>query len=199
MSAKPKAAHVWERDPHDWYVEPEAATRQLLEREAFPGWTHDPCCGQGNIVRTLLAAGLTATGSDLIQRVEAPWHMGVADFLDGSLGAFGADNVVSNPPYYGAVGAAQAIRNALDVAPGKAAMFIDARFLFGQGRARELWTTNPPSRIHLLGTRPSCPPGAWLAEGNVASGGVQNYAWLIWDARPDRLTPGGMPRLGWLT
>lgn len=199
MTRKPKAAHVWERDPHDWYVEPEGATRQLLEREAFPGWTHDPCCGQGNIVRTLLDAGLTATGSDLVQRVAAPWHMGVADFLDGALGAFGADNVVSNPPFYRAVGAERAIVRALECVDGKVAMFHTSTFLSGEKRTARLWTTFPPSRVWMITPRVSCPPGSYLAAGGVAGNGAMDWCWSVWDARPDRLTPGGMPRLGWLT
>ncbi len=193
MTAKPLNAHLWDRDPHDWYIEPESATRQLLEHEAFPGWTHDPCCGQGNIVTTLIAAGCMATGSDLVQRVVAPWHMGVADFLDGQLGAFGADNIVFNPPYYNAKGCERAIRRALAVTTGKVAAFVDARFIFGAARARGLYASHPPSAIYILGNRPSCPPGTYLQAGGKAAGGKHNFVWLVWSADRD-----GAARMVWV-
>jgi hypothetical protein len=192
-----KDAHLWERDPHDWYVEPKRATLQLLTREAFPGWTHDPCCGGGNIVETLLAAGYPATGSDLVQRIVAPWFVGTGDFLADGL-PYKPDNIVTNPPYYGADGAERAIRRALDLVDGRVAAFVDARFLFGQARAAGLYYEHPPSVVYFLGTRPSCPPGAWLEAGNVAGGGQQNFAWLTWAHRPGRMSPGSRGGVEWL-
>jgi len=197
--ATPKAAHVWERDPNDWYVEGTRATVQLLAREAFPGWTHDPCCGQGNIVRTLIAAGLTATGSDLVQRVAEPWHMGVADFLDGPMGCYGADNCVMNPPFYRAVGAERAIRRALECVDGKVAVFTGLRFLAGSGRSRGLYHDHPPSTIYQISPRPSCPPGTYLLAGGKAEGDTQDYVWLVWDERPARRDAGALSAHGWLT
>lgn len=197
MTSTPKAAHLWDRDPHDWYDEPERTTAQLLTVEAFPGWTHDPCAGGGNIVRTLLAAGLNATGSDLVQRVVAPWHLGVSDFLDpASPGLFAADNVVFNPPFYRAVGAEACIRRALADAPGKVAAFVNARFLCGVGRATGLYADHPPSRVWIITPRPSCPPGEYLARGEVAKGGEPDFIWLVWDA--DRLPAGSLSATGWL-
>ncbi len=196
MTSSPKAAHVWERDPNDWYIEPERATVQLLRRETFTGWTHDSCCGQGNIVRTLIAAGVTATGSDLVQRVDAPWHMGTADFLDGPMGCFGADNCVMNPPFYRAIGAERAIRRALECVPGKVAVFVDARFLQGTARARGLWNDYPPSRIWTILPRLSCPPGTYLQAGGKAANGSSDWVWLVWDrARP---VAGHAPAFGWI-
>src|SRR4051812_1032998 len=92
-----KLTHTWDRDPHDWYQEPPRVTLQLLDAgEEFPGYTHDPCCGGGNIVKALDHQGLMVTGSDLVQRVDAPWHLGVSDFLGDGCGLFGADNCVFN-------------------------------------------------------------------------------------------------------
>lgn len=195
-----KAAHLWERDPHDWYVEPTRATAQLLSRETFPGWTHDPCCGQGNIVTTLAAAGLVATGSDLVQRVVAPWHMGLADFLDpAGPGLYGADNCVFNPPFYRAVGMEACIRRALELAPGYVAAFCDARFLQGSARAKGLWQDHPPSRIWTITPRLSCPPGTFLQNGGKAGNGSSDWLWLVWDPRGMRDAPGATVEYGWLT
>ena len=40
-----KNAHLWERQAHDWYVEPQDATAALLERETVPGGA--VCGGEG--------------------------------------------------------------------------------------------------------------------------------------------------------
>lgn len=194
---RPKDAHVWERDPHDWYCEPGRCTDQLLSVESFPGWTHDPCCGAGNIVGRFLAAGHMATGSDLVQRINAPWHLGVSDFLAAdTLGAFGAQNVCFNPPFYRAIGAEDCIRRALTLAPGKVAAFVEKRFTGGAGRAKGLFYDHPPSRLWEITPRPSCPPGAFLAAGGRASGGTMDYVWLVWDAER---SPPGSPYVGaWL-
>lgn len=193
-----KDAHLWVRHPHDWYVEPTASTRELLIRETFPGWSHDPCCGRGNIVQTLADAGLTVTGSDIVKRTQAPWFLGEADYYDGPMGLWGADNCVSNFPYYSAVGTERGIRLALDLAPGKVAAFVDSRFLFSGKRARGLYHEHPPSRVWMLGNRPSCPPGPWLEAGNEAGGGEKDFCWLVWDALGDRRRAGSTSEMGWL-
>ena len=51
MSKTAKLSHVWERDPLDFYVEPEAATQALLNVERFVGYVWDPCCGGANMRR----------------------------------------------------------------------------------------------------------------------------------------------------
>lgn len=193
-----KAAHTWDRDPHDWYCEPPRVTLQLLDAgEEFPGYTHDPCCGGGNIVRALDHQGLMVTGSDLVQRVDAPWHLGVSDFLGDGCGLFGADNCVFNPPFYQAVGAEACIRRALHLAPGKVAAFVDIRFIAGGKRAAGLFADHPPSRIWVVTPRASCPPGTWLAAGNKAGNGSSDWVWLVWDA--ERRAPGRASDLGWLS
>lgn len=196
---KAKAAQVWDRDPHDWYVEPGRATAQLIAQEHLAGHTHDPCCGQGNTVAAMHAAGLDATGSDVVRRVPegTGWYLGESDFLAGGAGLFGAENCVMNPPYFRAIGAEWAIRRALQLAPGTVAAFVDARFVFGQTRAVTLYREHPPSRVWIITPRPSCPPGAWLAAGNVAGGGEKDFAWLVWDRHRPR--PGHNSELGWLS
>ena len=42
MTKKAKMAHVWERDPLDWYQEPTSATEALLTVESFVGGVWDP-------------------------------------------------------------------------------------------------------------------------------------------------------------
>jgi len=191
-----KDAHLWIRDPLDWYVEPTKSTAQLLAVESFTGWTHDPCCGGGNILKTLADADVIVTGSDVVDR-GASFFVGVSDFIaTGNL--FGAHNCVMNPPYFKAAGSEACIVQALDNAPGKVAAFVNAKFIWGGKRARRLYKARPPSRVWILTDRPSCPPGVWLAAGNEAGGGEQDFLWLVWDERAARLPAGGRPEMGWL-
>lgn len=190
-----KDAHLWIRDPLDWYVEEAKSVRQLLTVETFDGWTHDPCCGGGQILRVLADAHVTVTGSDIVYR-GAPYFVGVSDFIKTGWLPAGVQHVCMNSPYYRAIGAEACIVRALDNAPGKVAAFVNAKFLWGGKRSRRLYKTRPPSRVWILTDRPSCPPGVWLAAGNVAEGGEQDFLWLVWDA--DRLPAGAHPQVGWL-
>lgn len=193
-AAAEKAAHVWERDPLDWYVEPPEATEALLKVERFSGeTTHDPCCGQGNIVGALRAAGYHATGSDITDRCEKAWFTGEIDFLAAD--DFGTVcNIVMNPPFFRAKGAEAFIRKALAVATGKVCAFVDVRFLAGADRANGLFAEHPPARIWIITPRVSCPPGSYLAAGNKAGGGSSDWCWMVWDLT----APRGATQLGWL-
>ena len=189
-----RGAHIWRRDELDWYQEPGRCTAQLLARERFVGDVHDPCCGGGNIVKALLAGGYAARGSDVVRRVPAdtPWWAGERDFLGAR---FDYANLVMNPPYFGGKGTEAFIRRALEVTFGKVAVFVDRRFLTGQGRARGLYREHPPTRIWEITPRPSCPPGEYIEAGNVAGGGTADYCWIVWSMTE----PSGPTAHGWLT
>jgi hypothetical protein len=194
---EPKArdAHIFERDPLDWYVEDQRVTRQLLSVEDFYGEIHDPCCGGGNIVKACLAAGLEATGTDVVRRMtdDPSWFLGELDFLTSS-DALRIDNLIMNPPYFGGKGTEAFIRKGLAVARRKVAVFVDRRFVTGKGRAAGLYRDHPPAWIWEVTPRPSCPPGAYLAAGGKASGGTADFCWLVWD----RECADGTSRHGWL-
>lgn len=183
--AKAKAAHVWKRDPHDWYVEPERATDALAKVEAFIGPTLDPCCGGGNIVRALMRASVNVWGSDVVHRkgmLGNDRFRGVHDFLaepDAIPGRWA--NIVMNPPFFRAAGAEAFIRRAHDVATAKVAAYADIRFLCGLDRAEGLYAEIPPSRIYLIVPRVSCPPGQYLEDGGKPENGASDWCWLVWD------------------
>jgi hypothetical protein len=169
----------------DWYVEPLSSTAFLLDREDFADLVWDPCCGLGNIVTTVISRGGEAIGTDLRARygVEAePWFAGISDFMDESTVQPLARNIVMNPPYGKAKLAEAFIRKAA-AWPGiqKVAAFTNAKFLFGSGRNAGLWTAIPPHRVYPVNPRPSCPPGEFLRAGGKATGGVENFCWLVWD------------------
>lgn len=178
MPAKPKAAHVWDRGDHDWYIEPTSATAALLSVERFAGVILDPCCGQGNIVSTCLQAGYRAYGSDIVRRTDEPWFARTMDFND--LPDRSVPNIISNPPFYGAKGTEAFIWRALEAATAKVAVFIDIRFLGGNSRAKGLYATRPPNRVWIITPRVSCPPGEYLKAGGKAGNGSSDWAWMVW-------------------
>ncbi|MGA0564155.1 hypothetical protein ACO2RV_17050 [Ancylobacter sp. VNQ12] len=198
--AKQKDARVWEQDPIGWYVEPERCTDQLAAVEAFAGRTWDPCCGGGNIVRALRRAGVSCHGTDIVRRVPdgTNWFLGERDFLTGRpLPVW--SNLVFNPPFFRAKGTEAFIRRGLELAAGnpsagKMAVFVDLKFLAGDGRANGLFAEHPPHRVWIITPRPSCPPGTFLAAGGEAEGGTADWCWLVWNLRePRRAT-----EFGWL-
>ncbi|MFG1247286.1 hypothetical protein [Xanthobacter flavus] len=196
MSATAKKAHVWARHPEQWYVEPGSVTRQLLTVERFAGPVLDPCCGQGNIVTTMIEHGVQARGMDLVRRVEqgTPWFIGESDFLAGPVAA-SFPNLVFNPPFFRAKGAEAFIRHAIGQASAKVAAFVDIRFITGAERANGLFAEHTPHRIWIVTPRVSCPPGEYLAAGNEAKGGTADWCWLVYDVTAP---PVAVSQVGWL-
>ena len=95
-SKKAKNAHLWERDPHDWYVEPRECSAALFASESFRGAIWDPACGLGRIVEEARRAGLKAMGTDIVRRSDT--CESVRDFL-GATPDLRFSNIVSNPPF----------------------------------------------------------------------------------------------------
>lgn len=195
VPAKAKRSHLWTRAADEFYVEPVRATEQLLAVEDFAGDVWDPACGQGNVIAALAADGVRAFGTDIRKRVDAPWFLGEFDFLSEARPPLAFENIVFNPPFGRAKLAEAFIRKALGITLAKVAAFVDVRFLAGKDRAAGLYAEHPPSRVWIITPRPSCPPGGYLAAGNVAQGGQADYCWLVWD---DTISACG-PTLGWLT
>lgn len=195
MTTTAKKSHVWERDEHDWYVEPPRATAALLMKERFTGGVWDPCCGGGNIPGVLDDAGIPIVGTDIVQRITgAPaWWRGVRDFLGPDETAL-APNIVMNPPFFRAAGAEAFIRRALAMAEAKVAAFVDVRFIAGGKRATGLFSDHPPARIWIITPRVSCPPGSYLAAGGKAGNGSSDWCWLVWD----KTSQHHATQFGWL-
>lgn len=174
----------WPPVKDDWFVEPGEATRFLLRHEYFTGGIWDPACGQGNIVEACLLDGKEAVGSDIVERVtpRPSWFIDTYDFLTPSGGTSYWPNIITNAPYGRAKLCEAFIRKALSLnGLVKAAFFVSQKFLFSETRLFGLYRDLPPTRIYPVVPRPSCPPGEFLKAGGKASGGVENFVWLIYD------------------
>jgi hypothetical protein len=83
----------YDRERLDSYREPAWALEALLDVEPFSGPILDPAGGSGTIPRVCRDHGLTAFGSDIVNR-----GFGMrTDFFDRRDAA--AVNIVSNPPF----------------------------------------------------------------------------------------------------
>lgn len=181
--ARQKNARIFARAEDDWYVEPRAASEALFKRERFgDGIVWDCCCGGGNICKSAFERGLRVTGTDKVDRFGANakpfWFKGVRDFfsIKEPLGR----HLVFNPPYKGGL-AEKFIRYALTLAEGKVAAFVEARFLFGNERARGLFLDLPPTRIYAMTPRVSAPPGQYILDGGKVGGGQPDHVWLVYE------------------
>jgi hypothetical protein len=170
IDQRPRASHIWPKDPLGFYVEPAWCSTRLFEVESFIGPMQDPACGFGNIPEAALLAGYQVIATDLIDR-EYRGFDAIADFLS-TLDKVA--NTVCNPPY-------SSFRNfalhALKVTTGKVAMISLVRRLNAAHWLRD----TPLARIYFLSPRPSMPPGSVIAAGEKPGGGKQDFCWLVWD------------------
>ena len=179
-----KNAHIWERDPHDFYIEEKWCSERLFEAERFYGEVWDPACGSGRIVMSARAAGLTAFGTDIVDRGFP--GTGLCDFLTqtGSVAS-----VVTNPPFKHA---RRFVEHALTVMTRRSAFLLPTSWLNGSRRSRWLETT-PLAKVWVLTPRPSMPPGRLIEAGMEPGQGRVDFSWFVFD-----VNAAGPPTVGWL-
>lgn len=166
---RPEQSHIWQREAHEHYVEPEWCSRRLFEVEPFVQEIWDPACGFGRIVAAAKAHGHAAFGTDIVDR---GYGGNPQNFLATAHPPYA--NIVSNPPFD--IFKSFAL-HALATARHKVAMIWLVRTL---PAARWLQQT-PLARVLLLTPRPSMPPGHVIARGGKPGGGKQDFCWLVWD------------------
>lgn len=196
-------AHLWARDPLDFYIEPNWVSARLFQEEKFEGDVIDPACGTGRIPLAAADAELSAAGTDIVQRwdhavVENIPVRGlhptlkVCDFFHDEWPHLHErwrfpHNLVCNPPFKH--NRAFALK-ALAHAERKVAMIFPVRVLNAAGT----WLKDTPLyRVWLLSPRPSMPPGAVIAAGGKVGGGTVDFCWLVWLRGYE-----GAPELKWL-
>ena len=160
---RPLAAHIWNKEPDGFYVEPEWCSVRLFEIESFDGTIWDPACGIGRIAEAARRAGYRTIATDIVDR-GCPQFDGALDFLE-DCGRIPAANIVTNPPF---TQCDQFVHRALELVPGKIAMIWLARRL---NAARWLQDT-PLARVYLLTPRPSMPPGRVILAGEKPGNSV---------------------------
>jgi hypothetical protein len=173
-----KKAHLWARDPHDWYVEPPECSAALFAVESFRGAIWDPACGLGRIVEQAEKAGLKSFGTDIVSRSDR-CDLSV-DFLQ-SHPQIAFSNIVSNPPF---ILAEKFVEKSLGLVRknGKVAMLLPLVWMAGFSTKRSWLPASPLRRVYSISPRPSMPPGAVILAGERAGNGTKDFAWFVWEA-----------------
>ena len=171
MDAKtPIAAHSWQREAQEHYVEPHWCSERLFVEESFSPAVWDPCCGFGRIPDSARKAGLYAVGTDILDRGYRDLAQQL-DFLETE--KLFAQNIVCNPPF---MIAGRFARHALDLGAEKVAMIFPTARLNAAHWLRE----TPLARVWLMTPRPSMPPGYTITAGQKPGGGKMDFCWLVW-------------------
>lgn len=179
-------SHIWQREEHEHYVEPEWCSARLFDVEDFYGQIWDPCCGFGRIPTAAEKHGHNHVySSDIVDRGFSGLN-DIGNFLECN-DHCAAPNIVCNPPFD--IFQHFALHALSLAATEKVAMIWLVRTL---PAARWLRGT-PLARIWFLTPRPSMPPGHVIAAGEKPGGGKQDFCWLVWDK-----THEGGPTVGWL-
>jgi hypothetical protein len=194
-----RRSHIFPRDPHDHYVDPEWCSARLFALESFGpagAIVYDPACGWGHILAAAKGAGYTAIGADrrdVLQRRRLGLEgieFARRDFLIDPIPHV-IPNIVSNPPFRG-----NSIRlfceRALQVAQLRVAMLCPLSRIVA---ARSWLTRLPLQKVLALTPRPSLPTATHLMNGGVAKGDRREWCWLLFDRS---LSPSTKPVFEWL-
>jgi predicted RNA methylase len=204
MSIRERQSHIFEKQMHEHYVEPQevadAVIRELERSGLIVKRTTvlDPACGFGRIVRAAVARGHATTGVDIVPR----WRNSPDGKLNKAVlikangltfmracqpGTFGA--VISNPPFESAE---EFVDAALHVAP-IVAFILPATWDCGEKRS--YWLDGTPLAYNMpIVPRPSMPPGEYLLAGNKPGGGRKDYALYVWKRGHVDKSSGGFIR-----
>jgi len=182
-------AHLWARDPDDWYIEREWCSAGLFSHATFEGPIIDPFAGSGRILDAAADAGYGCAGFDVRDRGLIRRHeFRVADFFDcPPRQRF--RSIVTNPPY---AGASEIVPRLVAMAEFKAAILLPSRWANGK-KAAALLESLPLRRVLALSPRPSMPPGRAIQAGIKPGGGTIDFSWFIFEHGYR-----GEPGFGWV-
>ena len=189
-----------ERQAEDFYSTDEDCVNDLLEREKFCGQILEPCCGTGNISKTLEKFGHVVTSTDLIDR---GYGKGGVDFFTEYTDV--DMDIITNPPF-GLV--TDFIEHALSITrPGhKIALFLKLQFLEGSERYEKIFSKNKLEKIYIYSKRVACykdderyqkdSNGNYILDKNGNKkkiGSAVCYAWFIFNTDYN-----GLPKVNWI-
>lgn len=179
MSARNARVSAYDRDPHNFYVEPAWAVRALLEVERpFNFDVMDPCAGSGTIPHTLRAAGVYAYGCDLIERGFGNTLLSVG-CLRETIRNWRPCNIVSNPPYDRWE---EVVEIGFDAGADRTCLILPIRYVEGIERAK-WYRRYTPARKWNFSQRVDMPPHGKpvVARDGKKKRGNKQYAWFVWE------------------
>lgn len=162
------------REENDFYATDPSAVEPLID---FMGWREkkvsiwENSCGEGHLVKPLLAAGAKVLATDLVDR-----GYGIAgiNFLEQHFFETGEfDAIVMNPPYKKAL---EFVQKSLNIAPTVCA-FLRITFLESE-RRKPFFEQNPPRYVCVFSKRVKCSKNAKFPKDEASA---VCYAWFVWE------------------
>ena len=173
----------------DCYETPPVAVEALLRTMNLPHRLWEPCCGNGNIVNVLRAAGHEVIASDLNDYGD-PTHFYGRDFLMEHKVPDGCECIITNPPF---MLAHQFVRHALELCPF-VVMLLRLAFLESERRC-DILDDGRLSDVFVFRKRlPMMHRAGW--EGRKANSGMA-FAWFVWDEYHPRFAATTIERISW--
>lgn len=170
-----------ERARNDFYPTPPVATYALwwMEGDAMPTELWEPTAGEGHLVRELERKGHRVTATDLYD-----YGVGYESGIDAlTCPRVEARGVVTNPPYSEKFPMRLARRVLIDHEYDYLAMFLRLSFLSSTERYDFFQRECVPSRVYTFCGRVNC--GAEHLARGEQTGGMIDYAWVVWDRKRD--------------
>jgi hypothetical protein len=169
---RPRAAHIWAKEAHRWYVEPAWCSTRLFDVEDF-NHDHvvlDPMCGFGRILESAKAANYVTVCADIVDRGYPGTR--VQDFFKRRSVP---PTVITNPSFEDAE---QVVAHAFRLGAQKIAIVMPVATL-----CAAVWAFSAPlRRIWLLSPRPSMPPRQVILRGEKPEGGRVDYCWAVFES-----------------
>jgi hypothetical protein len=169
------------RDTHkarggDVYMTPPVAVEALLKNHPIPHRLWEPCCGSGNIVNVLRAAGHEVLASDLNDYGD-PTHFYGRDFLMEHKAPDGCEAIITNPPF---MLAHEFVQHALTLVP-KVYMLLRLAFIESERRC-DILDDGRLQCVYVFRKRlPMMHRKDWV--GRKANSGMA-FAWFCWNRNP---------------
>ena len=174
---------------NDLYETPPEATQALLRVETLPRLIWEPAAGRNAISDVLRAAGHDVVCTDLVD-YGCPGIQPGVDFLMERQPFFGADCIVTNPPFKNAD---EFVRHGLRLC-SKVIMLL--RWAYAEGAGRSDIMDQHCSRIWLGKERLSAMHrDQW--DGPKLTNSAMPFAWFVFEREPQ--TPGSIQlrRMSW--
>lgn len=160
---------------NDLYESPPGAVRALLKAESLPACIWEPACGPGSIVRVLRSAGHVVFATDLVDYDSRDQDESGWDFLMEQRVPFGAQAIVTNPPYKLA---SEFAAHALTLCP-VVMMLLRLAFIESE-RRRGILDGGSLARVHVFRNRlPMMHRHGF--EGPMLKMGAIPFAWFVWN------------------
>ena len=190
-----------DREAVDFYSTDPDCVKDLLEREDFGGIILEPCCGNGNIAKTL--------------KEENSYTVIASDLYDHGYGDVGIDcfsyesmpvDIISNPPYSLTTEFIEHMLNKVLMPGHKMALFLKIQCLEGQARYQKIFSQGKLKRVYVYVNRVACyknderyqknEDGSLKLDkdGNPKKiGSACAYMWAVWEADYH-----GFPEIRWI-